>query len=116
MSKKNCPNCAAPYDVELHKCPYCGTSYYDMSALDFESGEPIFLKIKTRMGDKTVYLTQKVVPRLGDITFSDTTCDITGRSGEVIRTIVSGKSINTNVEFLAIPMKNDHMIEIEVNE
>ena len=21
---KNCPNCGAPYDIGLNKCPYCG--------------------------------------------------------------------------------------------
>lgn len=46
MSKyRNCPNCAAPYDMELNKCPYCGTSYFDLAAVQL-MGEPVFLKIK----------------------------------------------------------------------
>jgi len=31
--KRNCPNCGAPYDVQLNKCPYCDTSYFDLSCL-----------------------------------------------------------------------------------
>lgn len=49
---KNCPNCGAVYEIDKNKCPYCGTSYYDMSAIDFEDGEPFYLKIKTKMNGK----------------------------------------------------------------
>lgn len=45
MSNKNCINCGAPFNIELNKCPYCGTSYFDMSCLDLDSGKP-FEKLK----------------------------------------------------------------------
>lgn len=38
MKKLNCPNCGAPFEIETHKCPYCGTSYFDMGCIDFEKG------------------------------------------------------------------------------
>lgn len=38
----NCPNCGAPITSE--QCPYCGTLFYDFSAI--EIGKPCFLKIK----------------------------------------------------------------------
>ena len=60
MASKNCPNCAAPYDVGLNKCPYCGTSYFDMSCIDINSLEPFYLKLK--IGDMIV--TSKVVATL----------------------------------------------------
>lgn len=47
MANRNCPNCAAPYDVTLNKCPYCGTSYFDMSCIDIDNHKPFYLKIKT---------------------------------------------------------------------
>lgn len=43
---KNCPNCGAAYEIDKNKCPYCGTSYYDMSAVNFEDGEPFYKDIK----------------------------------------------------------------------
>ena len=43
---RNCPNCAAPYDVNLNKCPYCGTNYFDISCIDIDSFEPFYLKLK----------------------------------------------------------------------
>ena len=46
MTQKNCLNCGAPYDINENKCPYCGTSYYDLSALDLSNNEPCYLKIK----------------------------------------------------------------------
>lgn len=59
MSKyRNCPNCAAPYDVELNKCPYCGTSYFDLAAVQL-MGEPVFLKIKLMVGRRPVVQTVK---------------------------------------------------------
>lgn len=42
---RNCPNCGAPYDVRLSKCPYCGTSYFDLCSLQI-GGKPFYLKIK----------------------------------------------------------------------
>ena len=42
---RNCPNCGAPYNVELSKCPYCETSYFDLSCLQI-GDKPFYLKIK----------------------------------------------------------------------
>ena len=44
--ERNCPNCGAPYDVKLNKCPYCGTSYFDLSCLSINERTPFYLKIK----------------------------------------------------------------------
>jgi len=60
MKKRNCPNCAAPYDVDLNKCPYCGTSYYDLSALDLASSEPFYLKIKTEINSILLIFTNGI--------------------------------------------------------
>lgn len=53
---RNCPNCGAPYDVQLNKCPYCGTSYFDLSCLQV-GDNPFYLKIKDSARGITV--TQK---------------------------------------------------------
>lgn len=55
--EENCPNCGAPYDSSLNACPYCKTSYFDMSAIDLNDRRPMWLKL--RMGDMT--FTSKVV-------------------------------------------------------
>ena len=36
--RTNCPNCGAPIDPALCKCPYCGTAYTDLSVLQLGEG------------------------------------------------------------------------------
>lgn len=60
MKGRNCPNCGAPLDSAVCKCSYCGTSYFDISAIDADSGEPFYLKIRTRMRGKPAIVTALV--------------------------------------------------------
>ena len=46
MEGRNCPNCGAPLEVDICKCPYCGTSYFDISAISIGNREPFYLKLK----------------------------------------------------------------------
>lgn len=41
MSKTNCVNCGAAKDVDQLKCPFCGTTYLDLTAIDFSSNAPV---------------------------------------------------------------------------
>lgn len=103
MHKRNCPNCAAPYDVALNKCPYCGTSYYDLSALDFTTHEPFYLKIKTEMNGMPCYITQLVRPKADmSINFSSETIDVYGTFGESIATFTKSHTMTTNILFEAV--------------
>lgn len=45
MGKRNCPNCGAAITFEDNKCPYCGTSYYDLSCMPMD--RPFFMRIDT---------------------------------------------------------------------
>lgn len=107
MSTKNCPNCGAPYDVTLNKCPYCGTSYFDMSALDFNDREPFYLKI--RYGDMTI--TQLVRPCFNDITldYSSDTVDVVGRWGKSICRYTTNYNLKTNISFEAVLDNEGHL-------
>lgn len=96
---KNCPNCGAPYDPALNKCPYCGTIYFDMSIVDFDNKEPIFLKIKTN----GFYLTQLVRPTAGsfELTKDESVC-YGGKNNTKLLTFCNNKSLMTNLSFEAI--------------
>ena len=48
MQGRNCPNCGAPLEADICKCPYCGTSYFDISAINIDDGEPFYLKLRRR--------------------------------------------------------------------
>ena len=55
MSKTNCVNCGAAKDTSEIKCPFCGTTYLDLTAIDFASGDPVVcefvLPTSVRLGD-----------------------------------------------------------------
>ena len=101
--KTHCPSCAAPLEIGEVKCPYCGTTYYDLSAIDFDNNEPIFLTIRKN----NMLITQKVIPQ----TFSfESSCDevfTTDSKGHSLMTIKTNITLNTNITFTAIPDKNN---------
>lgn len=107
MKQRNCPNCGAPYDVLLNKCPYCGTSYFDMSALDFNDREPFYLKI--RYGDMTI--TQLVRPCFNDMSIEVTsdTVDIVDGTGNKCLSYVSDRHMKTNISFEAVANSEGHL-------
>ena len=101
----NCPNCASPLEIGEVKCPYCGTTYYDLSAIDFDSNEPIFLTIKKN----NMLITQKVIPQAASF---ETTCDevfATDSKGHKLIALKTNMTLDTNVIFTAIPDKNNNL-------
>ena len=112
MRRRNCHNCGAPYDIDTNTCPYCGTSYYDMSAIDFESGEPFYLKIRTNMNGKQVYITQLVKPILNTIEMSTDTVDCYAHN--TVASYISNKSLTTNISFIGISDQNGNLMTMTV--
>lgn len=100
--KINCPNCAAPIDPELNKCPYCGTTYFDMSCIDFENEKPFYLKIKTKWNNIDCYITQFVKPKLTTI------------GNPIIMSGVYEKGLTTNISFSGIPFGNNELMRVEI--
>lgn len=110
MKKRtNCPNCGAILEIGEVKCPYCGTTYYDLSAIDFNSNEPIFLTIKKG----NMLITQKVKPQ----TFSfESSCDevfATDSKGHKLMALKRSMTLDTNITFTAIPDKNNRLAVIK---
>jgi len=68
MEGRNCPNCGAALDSAVCKCLYCGTSYFDISAIDINGDAPFYLKMRTRKGDKLAIVTTLVQVSTLDIT------------------------------------------------
>lgn len=116
MNKMNCPNCGSPINPEVHKCPYCGTSYFDMSSIDLTNHEPFYLKMKIDMNGKSAYITQLVRPSIGSMEFTTDTDYITGRNGETISAFSSGRHVTTNISFEAIPDYNKTLFNVCMEE
>ena len=118
MNQRNCPNCAAPYDIVLNKCPYCGTSYYDLSALDLTGHEPFYLKIKTEMNGVPCYITQLVEPSVDmSIEFSRNTVSAYDVLGNRLCAFTRSNTMTTNISFEAVTTgKNKNLCTIEMED
>lgn len=99
MASKNCPNCAAPYDVSLNKCPYCGTSYFDLSAIDICSEEPFYLKIRS---GNAIYTSKVVAREDASITISKDIADVVNGWGDVVGRVVTGQSVDIDIGFKSV--------------
>ena len=96
---KNCPNCGSPIEPYKCKCDYCGTWYFDMTAIDFTDGKPCYIKMKTFINGQKCYLTSLVTPRFEGITIESDTCDVVSRTGGVINRYVTKKTGKIDISF-----------------
>ena len=99
----NCPNCGAPITSE--QCPYCGTLFYDFSAIEID--KPCFLKIK--WGNDIMLV--KAIARNIDISLNSDTVKMYDTFGSSICTFVTNRNMDMTMEFDCIPFE-DHLIEI----
>ncbi len=116
MSKTNCINCGASKDVDDIKCPFCGTTYLDLTAIDFDSGKPVVCQFvmpsQFRMGNKNsrVIMSMLAIPQLNTITQTANTIDITGGYGTRIATLTTGYDIDIDVSFKPIERRDTQSI------
>lgn len=111
--KYNCPNCGAVLEYDKHKCPYCGTSYFDMSCIDFEEGTPFYLKFKANVCGLPIYITQLVVPEIEDVTMIQESREVIGIHGIPISETTTNKQLITSIKFNATPMSNGTLMTME---
>ena len=105
MKNHNCPNCGAPYDINEYKCPYCGTLYLDLSMIDFDNQIPLFLSIKQH----GTIITQKVLPQTVTLEMNEDTVYKTSIRDNKSMSFLVNKSLETNIQFIAIPMKDNDL-------
>ena len=109
MKEKNCPNCGAPYNPLLNACPYCGTSYFDLTSLDLINKQPVFLKLKTLFDNKPVELTLLVRPELSSIEINtDTEYVYTGLGNSKLVKSQTNQSVVPVLTFTGLPFGNDN--------
>ena len=99
MNKLNCPNCGAPISADNNKCPYCNTSYFDLSSIDINNNEPFYLKI--RMGKMTLTQLVRVLPGLS-INFESNSCSMCDSLGNKLYEFTTSNNMFTNLNFEAI--------------
>lgn len=60
MSKTNCVNCGHGKDPDAIKCPFCGTTYFDLTGIDLSMRDPVVLMVKDPRTKSTISM--KAVP------------------------------------------------------
>lgn len=103
---RNCPNCGAPYDVKLSKCPYCGTSYFDLSCLQI-GDKPFYLKIKDPV--RGIVFTQKCYLENVDVSIESHNAHFNSPLGSFA--MCTGRDLTTNLSLKAIA-DNDNLIKV----
>lgn len=113
---KNCPNCGAPYDLNLDKCPYCDTLYFDLSAIDFTDDKPLFLKVKTVMSGRPATMTMKVAPELGGMKLSCNRDSCYDPYGHRSYTIQRDVDMSMAISFRVVPTSDGRLCAIRVEQ
>ncbi len=109
MESRNCPNCGAPNDPYLNKCPYCGTSYFDLTSIDIADGKPMFLKIKVQ----NTIITQLVRPSPNVTIEFKTEYRTVEKDGVFTRQKDKYASCSTDIVFHTIPDEHNRIFTIE---
>lgn len=113
MNQRNCPNCGAPYKTELNTCPYCGTSYFDMSAIDIYEGKPFYLKLK--IGDFVFTSKVKVDPNIQIEVNQDDYCDYDYNGNKIYR-IITNQYLDIDMHFTSVHDFKEPLYTMEVKK
>ena len=109
MSKTNCINCGAAKDTSEIKCPFCGTTYLDLTAIDFGSDDPVVCEfvLPKQFGfnglSGRVVMSTLAIPHLENITMEDRRTNIYGGiGGHRLTSVSTGMDINIGVSFTPV--------------
>ena len=98
MSMTNCVNCGSAKDVDKAVCPFCGTSYFDMTDVDLSGNKLCVLRLKLP-GTNAIFQ-MKAYPRIANITFRPNILDVTGLDDRRSRYLYSDEEITCDLEFV----------------
>lgn len=108
--RTNCVNCGAAIETDAEKCPFCGTSYFDLTAIDFMANDPVALRLRFPCQGGTALISMLARPRLG--TLEDTTdrIEVHGGNGKLLE-VMQNRTANVNISFESVVQK-DHLYSI----
>lgn len=113
MSKTNCINCGAAKDTSELKCPFCGTTYLDLTAIDFSSGDPVVCQFvlpdEFRLSGherRRVVMSMLAIPRLECISQEANTVDVYGGNTRLF-SFIDSYELNVGVSFKPVSRPDD---------
>jgi len=122
MSKTNCINCGAAKDTNEIKCPFCGTTYLDLTAIDFSSDDPVVCQFvlpdNIRIGNSNAKAVMSMLakPCLEDMSMEKNTTTIYGGWGNPVATFTTDCNLNIGVSFKPIEQKDKSLFRLTALE
>lgn len=119
MSRTNCVNCGAAKDTSEIKCPFCGTTYLDLTAIDFSTGDPVVCEFvlpkNFRYGDKEkdrVIMSMLALPQLDEISVTNSPTYLDCGWGDRYVYHSAPPDINIGISFRPLQRKDGSIIDI----
>ena len=100
--RTNCVNCGAAIDTSEVKCPFCGTTYFDLTAIDFASDAPTVFKMRIRAEKGNLIFSMMAKPKLGTIELTNNCTTVRGIYGETVGQIGASRDVDVGLTFTAI--------------
>lgn len=105
MSKTNCVNCGSAKDIDEIKCPFCGTTYLDFTAIDFASNEPVVCEFVLPFTKERQIMQMLAIPKLNEISVEPVHCTFDDPYTTRL-SMVESLDMNVEVSFKPISRKN----------
>jgi hypothetical protein len=113
MSKTNCINCGAAKNTDEIKCPFCGTTYLDLTAIDFSSDDPVVCKFVLPYEKDKIILSMIARPHLEEISQTENKVDAYGFGGNKLYEFTSSIDMNIGISFKPIAKPNESLYSLK---
>ena len=114
MSKTNCINCGATKDTSEIKCPFCGTTYLDMTAIDFTSDDPVVCQFVLPYSKDKIIMSMLAHPQLDELKMQSNETEITS-FGAPIYKITESKEMNVGISFKpVVNRKTNELFSVKI--
>ncbi len=117
MSKTNCVNCGAAKDSEEMKCPFCGTLYFDMTALDLDGRTPVACVFKMPgYWSNVKKVTMLAAPRLEAIEQESPSRMELWADNRIVETVVEPQPPKFKIDFTPVMQKDGVFLKMYTDE
>lgn len=113
MSKTNCINCGAAKDTNEIKCPFCGTTYLDLTAIDFSSDDPVVCNFVLPHKKDRIILSMIARPHLEEISQTENKVNVYGSGGNKLCELTSSIDMNIGISFKPIAKPNGVLYDLK---
>ena len=96
MSMTNCINCGSAKETTQSVCPFCGTSYFDLTDIDLFRTTPCVVRFKM---DGTIFQMKAFVSR-ANFNIEPECMEISSLDDTAPRYLKTGNNITVDVEFV----------------